>query len=314
MQKIKLTDQIPIKLNGLRLDQALARLFPDYSRARLQHWIEHGQVLVDDQIILRPKHKIQAHQTVLVQAILSPVTNHWEPQAMALDILYADSELLILNKPSGLVVHPAAGNPDHTLVNALLHYDPQLNQLPRAGIVHRLDKETSGIMVVARTLEAQCQLVQQIQQHEIKREYQTIVNGLLTGGGTVNAPIGRHPTQRLKMAVIDSGKPAVTHYRIVERFRAHTQLKILLETGRTHQIRVHMTHIGHPIVGDPVYGGRLKLPSGCTEHLKITLMGFKRQALHAQKLTLTHPKSGELLSWTAPLPKDFIQLMESLRQ
>jgi len=308
---VSLTAQIPSPLNGLRLDQALAILFPDYSRVRLQSWIRDQKITVDGKY-LRPKDKVVSGQIICVEAHLAPQTV-WEGQHIPLDIIYEDPFVLVVNKPAGLVVHPAAGNPDHTLVNALLHYAPELVQLPRAGIVHRLDKETSGLLVVARTLSAHTYLVAQIQAHAVQREYLAIVNGTFTAGGTIDAAIGRHPRQRTKMAVLAAGKMAVTHYRIQERFRAHTALQIFLETGRTHQIRVHMAHIGHPLVGDPVYGGRLKIPTGCTPELTTMLCHFKRQALHARKLTLVHPQTKKEMVWEAPLPADMVSLLEYLR-
>jgi len=238
----------------------------------------------------------------------------WEAEPITLDIVYEDEHLLVINKPAGLVVHPAAGHADGTLVNALLNYAPEVENLPRAGIVHRLDKDTSGIMVVARSLIAHTSLVNQLQERTMGREYEAVVVGSLTGGATVDAPIGRHPQDRKRMAVVSSGKPAVTHYRLIERFAAHTHVRCKLESGRTHQIRVHMTHVRHPLVGDPVYGGRLRLPKGTTEELRDVLAAFHRQALHARQLTLEHPETGEILSWEVPLPEDMVHLIETLRK
>jgi 23S rRNA pseudouridine1911/1915/1917 synthase len=238
----------------------------------------------------------------------------WEAEPISLDIVYEDEHLLVINKPAGLVVHPAAGHADGTLVNALLNHAPEVENLPRAGIVHRLDKDTSGIMVVARSLIAHTSLVDQLQTRTMGREYEAVVVGSLTGGATVDAPIGRHPQDRKRMAVVSSGKPAVTHYRLLERFAAHTHIQCKLESGRTHQIRVHMTHVRHPLVGDPVYGGRLRLPKGTTEELRQALAAFSRQALHARRLTLEHPETGETLSWEVPLPEDMVQLIEALRK
>tara|TARA_Y100000588_G_C14140580_1_gene875878 strand:- start:558 stop:1355 length:798 start_codon:yes stop_codon:yes gene_type:complete len=238
----------------------------------------------------------------------------WEAEPISLDIVYEDEHLLVINKPAGLVVHPAAGHSDGTLVNALLNYAPEVENLPRAGIVHRLDKDTSGIMVVARSLIAHTSLVDQLQTRTMGREYEAVVVGALTGGATVDAPIGRHPQDRKRMAVVSSGKPAVTHYRLLERFAAHTLVRCKLESGRTHQIRVHMAHVRHPLVGDPAYGGRLRLPKGTTEELRDVLAAFTRQALHARQLTLEHPETGEILSWEVPLPEDMVHLIEALRK
>jgi 23S rRNA pseudouridine1911/1915/1917 synthase len=238
----------------------------------------------------------------------------WEPEPIDLDIVYEDEAILVINKPAGLVVHPASGNWQGTLLNALLHHDASLDTVPRAGIVHRLDKETSGLLVVARTLEAQTSLVEQLQERSLTREYDAVINGVLTGGGKVDAPIGRHPVDRKRMAVVGNGKPAVTHYRVAERFRAHTHIKVKLETGRTHQIRVHMAYLKHPLIGDPVYGGRLRMPPASGEMMQQMLRRFPRQALHASRLGLLHPVSGEYMEWEMPLPEDMVQLLEVLRQ
>lgn len=235
------------------------------------------------------------------------------PQALPLEIVFEDEHLLVVNKPSGLVVHPAAGNPDGTLLNRLLHHAPELATLPRAGIVHRLDKDTTGLLVVAKTLPAHKGLVEQLQARSIKREYRALVVGVLVTGGTVEGAVGRHPVERTRMAVVSGGKPAVTHYRVIERLPAHTFLKVELETGRTHQIRVHLAHIRHPLVGDPLYGGRPRLPKGGTEDQIRALQGFRRQALHAVRLRLTHPVSGQVLEWEAPIPEDFRGLLSALR-
>lgn len=309
---IALTATIPEEMSGLRLDQALAQLFPDYSRSRLQTWIRAGQVMVDGKVI-RAKDKVSADQNIEINAELKPETRSL-PQDISLNVIYEDESLIVINKPAGFVVHPGAGNPDSTLLNALLHHSPESANLPRAGIVHRLDKETSGLLVVARTLKAHHDLVNQLQERTVKREYLAIVNGILISGGTVDAPIGRHPTQRTKMAVVEHGKPAITHYRISERFSAHTAVKVFLETGRTHQIRVHMGHIKHPLVGDPTYGGRLKIPANTTEDCKMILRSFKRQALHAQKLTLIHPETQEEMTFKAPIPEDFEELIGCLKE
>ena len=302
---------VPAALAGKRLDQALVQLFPDYSRVRLQEWIRQQLILVDGHS-RRPRDRLAGGETITLQATLTPQEN-WQAQAIPLTIIHEDDALLVVNKPVGLVVHPAAGNPDNTLVNALLNHAPALAQLPRAGIVHRLDKDTSGLLVVAKTLSAHTQLIKQLQARTVKREYQAIVTGHLIAGGTVDAPIGRHPLQRQKMAVLDFGKPAVTHYRVVERFAAHTRLKVQLETGRTHQIRVHMAHIRHPLVGDTTYGGRFQLPKHAGDALRQALRTFNHQALHAQRLGLMHPLTHEYQEWQTPLPPDLQQLLEALR-
>jgi 23S rRNA pseudouridine1911/1915/1917 synthase len=308
----QLQAEVPLELVGSRLDQALAELFPDFSRSRLQQWVKDGSVLVDGKV-LRSKDKLLGGESIEIDVQLEAETT-FTPEPIPLDIVYQDESLLVINKPAGLVVHPAAGNWQGTLLNALLHHDPAIATVPRAGIVHRLDKETTGLLVVARTLEAQTALVEQLQAREFTREYDAVVNGVLTGGGTVDEPIGRHPVDRKRMAVVRNGKPAVTHYRLAERFRAFTYIKVQLETGRTHQIRVHMAYRHNPLVGDPVYGGRLRIPSGCTPELEQMLRHFHRQALHASRLGLTHPQSGEYMEWTAPLPEDIQTLLEVLRQ
>ena len=308
---IPLTAEIPAELDGKRLDQALAVLFHDFSRSRLQQWIRDGQVQVDARV-LRPKDKVYTGQQVTLQASLSP-EGDWEAQDIPLPIVYEDEHLLVINKPAGLVVHPAAGNYSGTMLNALLHHVPQLENLPRAGIVHRLDKETSGLLVVAKDLSTHKELVTQLQAREFEREYQAIVVGVMTSGGTVEAPLGRHPVQRKRMAVVERGKPATTHYRVIERFRAHSLIRVTLETGRTHQIRVHMAYVHFPIVGDPIYGGRLKLPRGGSSALVNALQHFRRQALHAARLGLMHPQTGEYMEWEAPLPEDMQVLLTILR-
>ena len=310
-QSISLNIDIPAECAGMRLDQALSELLPQYSRSRLQQWIKGGDVEVDGRR-LRPRDKVVGGEKVTLRAVVES-EQRWEPQAMPLDILHEDEDILVVNKPAGLVVHPAAGNPDGTLLNALLHHAPQVAALPRAGIVHRLDKDTSGILVVAKSLEARTSLVEQLQRRQFTREYDAVVEGTMTGGGKVDAPIGRHPVDRKRMAVTPGGKPALTHYRLAERFRAHTWLKVRLETGRTHQIRVHMAHIRHPLVGDPVYRGRLRLPAGAGEALRQALREFRRQALHASRLGLAHPRTGEWMEWKVPLPGDLAALIEVLR-
>ena len=302
---------VPDRLAGQRLDQALSRLVSDYSRSRLQHWIRAGQVRVDG-VIWRARDRVVGGESVEIIACHAPLSDLL-PQQIDLDILYEDDALLVINKPPGLVVHPAAGNPDGTLQNALLFYDSALAAVPRSGIVHRLDKDTSGLLVVARTLAAHQHLVEQLQARHICREYDAIVSGVMTAGGTVVAPIGRHPVDRKRMAVIPGGKPALTHYRVKERFAGHTQLLVRLETGRTHQIRVHMAHIHYPLLGDPVYGGRLRLPDGAGAGLRSVVCDFRRQALHATRLSLTHPSTGESMTYRAPPPADMTRLVTALR-
>ncbi|MGH8659162.1 MAG: 23S rRNA pseudouridine(1911/1915/1917) synthase RluD [Gammaproteobacteria bacterium] len=298
------------ELRGLRLDQALAQRFPAYSRTTLKRWILDGKVRVDRKPP-RPRNPVRGGEQVEVWA-QAEICGDWQPQPIVLDILYEDEDLIVLNKPAGLVVHPGAGNRDGTLLNALLHFEPALATLPRAGIVHRLDKDTSGIMVVARSPMAQTKLLREISSRSLKREYQAVINGVAIAGGVVNAPIGRHPSQRIRMAVTERGKPARTHYRVIKRFRAHTHLLVSLDTGRTHQIRVHMAHLGYPLLGDPLYGGRLKRPPDVPPDLVDCIKGFKRQALHAARLELRHPRTDERLAWSAPLPADFSILLAAL--
>jgi 23S rRNA pseudouridine1911/1915/1917 synthase len=311
-QHIQLSARVPQTDAGRRFDQVLADLFPEFSRSRLQQWVKAGEVLLDGRAVAA-RYKVIGGETVQIGAELR-ADNEVGAEDIPLDIRFEDEHLLILNKPAGLVVHPAAGNPQGTLQNALLHYDASLASLPRAGIVHRLDKDTSGLMVVARTLAAHKSLVEQLQARSVHREYLALVQGEVTAGGSIDAPIGRHPRDRLRMAVVTSGKPAVTHYRVVERFPAHTLLSVRLETGRTHQIRVHMAYIHHPLVGDPLYGGRPRLPRAASERLRAALTGFRRQALHARRLELRHPSSGQLLGWEADIPSDFARLLTLLRE
>ncbi len=309
---ISLKAAIPETLHGQRLDQALAGLFPDYSRSRLQKWLKDGQISLNGQHV-RAREKVYGGEEVVIQAQLEE-EGDWQAEAIPLNIVFEDEHILVINKPAGLVVHPAAGNSSGTMLNALLHHAPELAQVPRAGIVHRLDKDTTGLLVVARTLPAQKYLVEQLQARAFLREYSGLINGVLVSGGSVDAPIGRHPVQRKRMAVVESGKPALTHYRIRERFRHHSLLSLRLETGRTHQIRVHMAHIQHPLIGDPVYGGRLKLPPQCSDRLAQTLRKFHRQALHATRLGLEHPVTGKQMEWEAPLPEDMELLISALRE
>ena len=312
----QMSAEIPIELAGSRLDQALASLFPDYSRARLQRWIKDGHVTVDGKK-LRPRDVVHGGEQVDLIVELVEETN-WVPQPLPLNIVYEDEAVIVINKPAGLVVHPGAGNQHSTLSNALLYHAPELESVPRAGIVHRIDKDTTGLLVVARTLVAQKSLVDQLQARAFDRHYQALAMGVMTAGGTVDAPIGRHPINRTRQAVVtiegsSKGKEAITHYRVAERFRAHTLLDVKLETGRTHQIRVHMAHINYPLVGDPVYGGRLRIPPGATPELDKALHSFKRQALHAASLGFEHPLTGEEVRWEAPLPEDMQQLLTACR-
>lgn len=311
--QITLEALVPASVAGQRVDQVAAGLFPEYSRAILQGWLKSGELTVNGQT-LKPKDKVHGGELLKVHA--EPVAQgDWQSEDIPLAIVYEDADIVVIDKPAGLVVHPGAGNPEGTLLNALLHRYPGQETIPRAGIVHRLDKDTTGLMVVARTLEAQVSLVAQLQARTVKREYEAVVQGSPVGGGTVDQPIGRHPRQRTKMAVLQNGgKPAVSHYRIVARFGQYTHVRVQLETGRTHQIRVHMAHIGLPLVGDPVYGGRLKLPAGVSPHLRESLRNFGRQALHAVALSLEHPRSGEAMGWTSPLPADFQTLLADLAE
>jgi 23S rRNA pseudouridine1911/1915/1917 synthase len=311
--RVQLQASVPPEMHGSRLDQVAAKLFPDYSRSRLQGWIRQGALSVDGRPG-RPRDKVAAGASLQVDAVLDAAVG-WRAQDMALDILYEDDAILVLDKPAGLVVHPAAGHREGTLVNAVLAHAPGVEQLPRAGIVHRLDKDTSGVLVVAKTLPAHLDLVGQLQARTVRREYSALCIGAMTGGGTVDAPIGRHPRQRKKMAVVEAGgKHAVTHYRLVQRFGHHSRLAVNLETGRTHQIRVHLAHRNHPLVGDPVYGGRPRIPPGASDRLVTALRGFPRQALHARSLGLTHPESGDAVQFESPLPQDMRDLISILER
>jgi 23S rRNA pseudouridine1911/1915/1917 synthase len=309
----KSTETVPYALAGMRLDQVLAELFSDYSRSKLQTWIKAGRVAVNDTIILSPKAKLDGGEEITLDAEPEVVIEA-APEPIPLDIVFEDDSLLIVNKPAGLVVHPAIGNWRGTLLNALLNHDPSLETLPRAGIVHRIDKETSGLLMVAKTLQAHNSLTEQLQAREITREYLAVTRGRMTAGGTVDEPIGRHPTERKRYTVRESGKFAVTHYRVVQRFAHYTLVQLMLETGRTHQIRVHMAHIRYPLFGDPVYGGRFQMPPLCGSALEIELRSFKRQALHAAKLGLVHPVTEDYLEWEQPLPDDMVRLVKALAE
>lgn len=313
MKQINLHTHVPAEIAGKRLDQALAALFAEYSRGQLQRWVVGSQVWVNQQLVTEVRHKVREGDLIEVKASLQEQTI-WEAEAIELPVVAVDEALLVINKPAGLVVHPAAGNYSHTLVNALLHHYPELKDIPRAGLVHRLDKDTTGLLVVARTLAAYHCLVKQLQERRIHREYYCIVRGKVISAATVDAPLGRHPVQRTRRAVIMSGKPAVTHYRVQERFAQHTALQVMLETGRTHQIRVHLAHIGYPILGDPVYGGRKIIPTGVSPALEHALRTWGRQALHAQRLELSHPITGEKMQWTVSIPADLMALLQTLRE
>jgi len=304
---------VPLEAAGKRFDQALAEMFPAFSRSRLTEWIKSGDALLDG-AIAKPKASVRGGEPVTLSIRVEIVTDS-VAEPMDLDIIYQDADVLVLNKPAGLVVHPGAGNARGTLVNGLLHFDPKLAELPRAGIVHRLDKDTSGLMVVARSLRAHAGLIEQLSGREVHRQYVAAVQGTMVAGGTVNAPIDRHPRDRVRMAVAreGSGRDAITHYRLREKFRAHTLVECRLETGRTHQIRVHMAHARHTIIGDPLYGGAFRQPKAATEGLAKALHGFRRQALHAEKLSFVHPVSGETLSFDAPMPSDMQELVTELR-
>ena len=301
---------LPRELAGLRLDQALAKALPQYSRSRLQEWIETGAVQVDGRR-LRGRDKVLGGERVLIEARLE-ADDQVAAETMPLDIVFKDRALFVVNKPAGMVVHPGAGNASNTLQNALLALDPKLAVVPRAGIVHRLDKDTSGLLVVARTPEAHTALVAALAEREVERHYIALCTGVMTGGGTIDEPIGRHRTLRTRMAVRSDGRPAVTHYRVLKRFRSHTMVRAELETGRTHQIRVHLAHIGYPLVGDPVYGGRRRVPAGASPELLAALAGFKRQALHAARLKLEHPVTAREMEWEAPLPLDMTRLISAM--
>ncbi len=303
---------MPASAAGLRFDQALAAALPQYSRAQLKSWIDSGAARVAGRS-LRGKDRVHGGEQVYLNAQLERRSGIAAEQ-LPLTVVFSDAALLVIDKPAGLVVHPGAGNPRHTLQNALLGLDPQLALVPRAGLVHRLDKDTSGLLVVARTPEAHAALTAALAARAIARQYLAVCTGVMTAGGTVDQPIGRHRAQRLRMAVRHDGRPAVTHYRVVRRFRAHTLVRAELESGRTHQIRVHLAHIGFAIVGDPLYAGRRRIPAGCTAALAAVLAGFRRQALHAERLALTHPLTGRKMQWQAPAPADFRALLAALEQ
>ena len=302
---------IPERMIGNRLDASLSEMLPDYSRSKITAWIKSGDALIN-QKFFKPKDKSCGNEIVYL-TFNQKQTNDWIAEKIPLNVVYEDEDIIVINKQSGLVTHPGAGNWTGTLANALLYYDSDLSKLDRAGIVHRLDKNTSGLMVIARNEKSQKYLVEQLQSHLVEREYSAIVYGHMIAGGTVDEPIGRDPRDRVKQAVLTSGKEARTHYRAIDRFKSHTHVKAILETGRTHQIRVHLSYVGHSLIGDPMYGGRVRFPKKASEELKDALLNFKRQALHSKKLTLTHPISGESMSWKAPLPDDMVRLLNVLK-
>ena len=299
-------------MKGNRLDASLSEMLPDYSRSKITTWIKSGDALIN-QKTFKPKDKSSGNEIVCL-TLNQKQSNDWISEKIPLDVVYEDEDIIVINKQFGLVTHPGAGNWSGTLANALLYYDSSLSTLDRAGIVHRLDKNTSGLMVIAKNEKSQKYLVEQLQSHSVDREYSAIVYGHMIAGGTIEEPIGRDPKDRVKQAVSVSGKEATTHYRAIDRFKSHTHVKAILETGRTHQIRVHLSYVGHSLIGDPMYGGRVRFPKKASDELKDALLNFKRQALHSKKLTLTHPISGESMSWKASLPDDMLKLLEVLKK
>ncbi|GAD80751.1 23S rRNA pseudouridine(1911/1915/1917) synthase RluD [Vibrio ezurae] len=312
-QQIELKSTVKESQLGQRLDQAIAELFDEFSRSRLKEWLLAGKVSVDGAVVTKARVRVMGGEDIVVLAEIED-EERWEAQDIPLDIVYEDEDLLVINKPRGLVVHPGAGTPDGTVLNALLHHYPQIAEVPRAGIVHRLDKDTTGLMVVAKNVPTQTRLVRTLQKRRITREYEAIAIGKMTAGGMVDKAIGRHSTKRVLMAVSEFGKPAITHYRVAERFREHTRIRLRLETGRTHQIRVHMSYLQHPLLGDIAYGGRARIPKGATEELTTMIRSFDRQALHAVMLKFVHPTTGEEMQFHAPVPDDMIEMAEALRQ
>lgn len=305
---------IPRELHGQRIDSVLAELIPEFSRSQLSNWLKQGKITINNSQ-LKPKDKVAGGEEIDFAVDLSSLENkveHCEPEDIPLNIVYEDDEILVINKPAGLVVHPGAGNPNHTLVNALLYHNPSLQQLPRAGVIHRLDKETTGLLIIGKTLTSQTNLVRQMQERTIQRRYLTLVQGHIISGGEIDTNYGRHPRNRLKMAVCMGGRQAITRYAVRKQYQYFTLLDVQLLTGRTHQIRVHMAHINHPVIGDPLYGGRMRYPAGASAELLVTLQQFKRQALHAISLSLLHPQTNELLTFAAPVPDDFQLLIDSL--
>jgi|TARA_B110000259_G_C14003781_1_gene397240 23S rRNA pseudouridine1911/1915/1917 synthase len=307
-----ITILIPERMIGERIDAAISEMLPDYSRSKITIWIKAGDALINEKTF-KPKDRVTGNEVVYL-SLNQKQSNDWVAEKIPLNIVYEDEDIIVINKQFGLVTHPGVGNWTGTLANALLYYDSSLSKLDRAGIVHRLDKNTSGLMVVAKNEKSQKYLVEQLQAHSIDREYSAIVYGHMIAGGTIDEPIGRDSKDRVKQSVSANGKEAVTHYRAIDRFKSHTHVKAILETGRTHQIRVHLSHAGYPLIGDPMYGGRVRFPKKANEVLKETLLNLKRQALHSKKLTLSHPISGELMSWKAPLPKDMQSLLDVLKE
>ncbi|HHF3655856.1 TPA: 23S rRNA pseudouridine(1911/1915/1917) synthase RluD [Haemophilus influenzae] len=312
MPQITLSAEVQPEQMGQRLDQTLAELFPEYSRSRLKTWIEADLAKLNDRITNIPREKVFGGERIEIIVEVEDETR-FEAENIPLNIVYEDDDIIVINKPKDLVVHPGAGNPNGTVLNALLYHYPPISEVPRAGIVHRLDKDTTGLMVVAKTIPAQTKLVRDLQKRKITREYEAVASGIMTKGGTVDQPMARHATKRTLMAVHPMGKPAVTHYRIMENYRNYTRLRLRLETGRTHQIRVHMAHIAHPLLGDQTYGGRPRPPKNASEDFMEVLRNFKRQALHAVMLRLAHPITGEMMEWYAPLPDDFVELLNALK-
>ncbi|RKG51529.1 23S rRNA pseudouridine(1911/1915/1917) synthase RluD [Acinetobacter cumulans] len=309
--RLSLQFQLDESYLGQRIDQVAAAVWSDFSREKLKQWIKDGSLLVDG-VVVKPKFKCEGVELLSLDVELEPQTRSL-PENIPLDIVYEDDDIIVINKPVGMVVHPGAGNITGTLVNALLYHYPKSVELARAGLVHRIDKDTSGLLVVAKNLEAQFALSRQLEKKSVYRIYDLVVYGNIIAGGTVDQPIKRHPVDRVKMAVLPGGKDAVTHYNVKERFQNFTRVQARLETGRTHQIRVHFTYIGHGLVGDQVYVPRVRLPAGASELLEDTLRGFRRQALHAAKLGLVHPRTREDMMFEAPWPEDFTQLVEVLR-
>ena len=297
-------------MKGDRIDVSLASMMPSYSRSKISSLIKSGDALINGQKF-KPKDRSNGDEVICL-TLNQTESNQWLAENIPLEIVYEDDDIIVINKPFGLVTHPGSGNWNGTLANALLHYNSNLSKLDRAGLVHRLDKNTSGLMVVAKNLKSQKYLVEQLQTHSIQREYSAIVYGHMISGGTVNEPIGRDAKDRIKQSVRINGKYAITHYRVIDRYANHTHLKAILETGRTHQIRVHLSYIGHPLVGDPLYGGRVRFPKKAGDKIKKTLKSFQRQALHSKKLTLKHPATGELMSWKIELPSDMKELLDAL--
>ncbi len=309
MDKINLI--IPKRMTGERLDIVISKMLPDYSRSKISSWIKSGDALINNKTF-KPKDKSCGNEVIRLTLNQNENTN-WTPEKIDLNIIFEDEDIIVINKPFGLVTHPGAGNWSGTLANALLHYDKNLSKLDRAGIVHRLDKNTSGLLVVSKNIKSQKFLVEQLQNHLVEREYSAIVYGHMISGGTIDECIGRDSKDRLKQSILVSGKEAITHYRVINRFKSHTHIKAILETGRTHQIRVHLSHIGHPLIGDPIYGGRVRFPKKACEELKVALKGFDRHALHSKKLSLIHPVSGEFMTWKIDLPDDMKELINILK-